>query len=165
MLVIKDAMVVIHLAKITLLEKSCEYFQNVVIPQRVEEEIFIGDHPDALIVKEMIRTNKLMVKQVHDKQLLRKAYACSIFGGEAEAVALYWQEGADLIATDDDNVRRRNIVLNLKMFGTPAIIVTLYKTGIITKDKSLKSIQQLKEIGWFSTSIIDKLIMEVQQHG
>lgn len=165
MLVIKDAMVVIHLAKITLLEKSCECFQNVVIPQRVEEEIFIGDHPDALIVKEMIRTSKLAVKRVHDKQLLRKAYACNILGGEAEAVALYWQEGADLIATDDDNVRRRNTVLNLKMIGTPAVIITLYKMNIIPKDKALKSIQQLKEIGWFSASIIDKLIMEVQQHG
>lgn len=162
MLVIKDAMVVIHLAKITLLEKSCDYFRNVMIPPRVEEEVLIGDHPDALIVKELIRTSKLMVTHVHNMQLLRKAYACSIFGGEAEAVALYWQKEADLIATDDDNVRRKNTVLNLKMIGTPAIIVKLYKTNTITKDKALKSIQQLKEIGWFSTSIIDKLIMEVQ---
>lgn len=51
--------------------------------------------------------------------MIAKANAFNIQRGEAEAVALYWQEEADLLATDDDNVRRKKDALRIKTIGTP----------------------------------------------
>jgi len=39
MLVVKDAMVLIHLSRTTLLERSCSYFGDVTVPAAVKEEV------------------------------------------------------------------------------------------------------------------------------
>ena len=41
-MIVKDSMVLIHLAKLTVLEKSCNYFKNVTIPDLVLKEIKKG---------------------------------------------------------------------------------------------------------------------------
>jgi len=57
-------------------------------------------------------------------------------------------------------VRKKSIVLNIKIIGTPVIILKLYKEKIIEKEKFIDSITKLKKIGWFSNAIIDKVLME-----
>ena len=165
-MIIKDSMVMIHLAKITLLEKSCEYFKDVIIPKMVYQEIIIGKNKgygDVKIVLDLIKMNKIKVKDVRDKNLIKKAEEFNIQGGEAEAVALYWQEKGDYISTDDDNVRQKSTLLDIKVIGTPAIILNLYKKNLIEKKKFEESLSTLREIGWFSNTVIDKILMEVQK--
>jgi len=162
-MIVKDSMVVIHLAKITLLKKSCEYFKNVIIPEGVYNEILIGKekgYPDVAIIAEFIKTRKIIVKQVKDKAAVRNMGTFNLQGGEAEALALYWQEKADYLATDDDNVRKKNVLLEVKLIGTPAIILKLYKENLIGRDKFKEALIGLRKIGWFSTAIIDKVFME-----
>jgi predicted nucleic acid-binding protein len=161
-MIIKDAMVVIHLAKITLLEKSCDYFKKVIIPKKVYEEITFcrEKHTEIRIVKELIEKKKISIKEIKDKKLLKKLNEFSLQEGEAEVVALYWQERADYLATDDDNVRKKSVILNIKIIGTPVIILKLYKEKMIEKEKFVDSIIKLRKIGWFSNAIIDKVLME-----
>ena len=165
MIVIKDAMVVIHLAKLSLLEKSCNYFENVLIPEEVHREILKGkekEFPEIQVIEELIKNKIIAVKKVKDAGLIRKANQLNIEKGEGEAVALYWQENGDLLATDDDNVRKKRLLLNLNIIGTPAIAAKLYKESIISKEKAKQSISELKKIGWFSSTVLDKIIMEVE---
>lgn len=165
MIVIKDAMVMIHLAKITLLEYSCNYFNKVIIPEKVYEEIITGENKgyiDIKITKELIRKNKIIIKKIKNKKFLDRAKEFNIQRGEAECIALYWQEKADYFATDDDNVRNKSLMLNIIIIGTPSIILKLYKEKIIDKEKTLLSINELRKIGWFSNSILDKILMEVK---
>lgn len=164
-MVVKDAMVVIHLAKITLLEKSCEWFKPVVIPEEVHREIIEGQkkgYEDVKIVQELVEAGKIGVKRVRDKKLLKRAQEFNIQRGEAEVAALYWQEKADYLASDDDNLRKKSILLNLKLIGTPAIILKLYQDGLIDRSKLLESLQALRKIGWFSNAVIDGIVMEAQ---
>lgn len=163
-MIVKDTMVVIHLAKLTLLAKSCEYFKPVVIPEEVREEILAGrkkGYEDAVLAEDLIKVGKLKVKRVHDRSLLRRAEEFNVQGGEAEALALYWQEGADYLATDDDNVRKKAVLLSLKVIGTPAIMLKLYKAKVIGRDKFVESARSLRKIGWFSGAVIDSMLMEV----
>lgn len=165
MILIKDAMVVIHLAKITLLESSCDYFKKVTIPRKVYEEIMAGEdkgYIDVKITDELISKNKIIVKKINNEKFLKKANEFGIQRGEAESIALYWQEKADYLATDDDNVRQKSLILDIKLIGTPTIILKLYKEKIINKEKAILSINELKKIGWFNNTIIDKMLMEVQ---
>ena len=116
MLVVKYAMVLIHLAKISLLEISRGYFGKVLIPELVlQETVNAGkqkNFEDAFLIEEIIRKGIITVGKIAKKAFVKKANQFNIFGGEAEALALYWEEKADFLATDDDNVRRKKEVLN-----------------------------------------------------
>lgn len=168
MLIIKDAMVIIHLAKLSILEKSCEYFKKVLIPEEVHKEVVSGKEkasPEIPVVMGLINNKKIMVKKIKDQKFIEKANQFNIQGGEAEAVALYWQEKADVIATDDDNVRKKKAVLNINVIGTPVILVKLHKKKMIDDDKAKQCIFELGKIGWFSNTILDKILMEVENGG
>ncbi|MBI2575090.1 hypothetical protein HYV82_04350 [Candidatus Woesearchaeota archaeon] len=165
MLIVKDAMVLIHLAKTTLLETSCSYFGTVMVPQLVYQEVERGrekNYPDAELIGGLVRKNRIAIKRVVSKALIKKAEAFNIFGGEAEAVALYWQEKAELLATDDDNVRKKQAILKLDIMGTPAIVLKLYREKKISADKFRASVYELRKVGWFSNAVIDKLLMEAK---
>ena len=162
-MIIKDAMVIIHLAKITLLEKSCEYFKNVIVPKMVYHEVLAGKDKgqvDVKIFTDLIKINKIKVKEIKDKDLIKKEEEFNIQRGEAEALALYWQEESDYLATDDDNVRKKSIILGINLIGTLPIILKLYKEKLIKKDKFEESLNELRKIGWFNDIIIDKILME-----
>lgn len=161
-MIIKDAMVVIHLAKITLLEKSCEHFRDVAVSEMVYREILAGSgvHPEVRIIEDLMAGNKIKVKKVKNRKLLERAKEFNIQRGEAESVALCWQEKADYLATDDDNVRKKSLILDVKVIGTPAIILKLYRGKNIKREKFEESLNELRKIGWFSNAVIDKLIME-----
>lgn len=162
-MIIKDAMVVIHLAKITLLEKSCAYFQRAAIPQAVYDEVILGKargYPDAKVVEELVKLNKLVVRKVRDTALLKRAREFNLQRGEAEALALYWQENADYLASDDDSVRKKRVALDIRLIGTPAILTTLYRERLIEKHKLRESLAELRTIGWFSNAVIDRISME-----
>ena len=166
MLVIKDTMVLIHLAKLSILEICCDYFKRVLIPELVYKEILKGEEksfPDVPITLNLIENKKIMIKSITDENLIKKANEFNIQRGEAEVVALYWQEKANLIVTDDDNVRKKQVVLNLSIVGTPALILTLYKKKVIDKNKISQCISELRKIGWFSSTVLDKMMMEVER--
>ena len=163
MKVVADAMVVIHLAKITVLEKSCDYFKHLVVPPGVYDEILAGKakgYADARLVEELVVARKLVIGQITDHQLLRRGREFNIQRGELEALALYWQEGANYLATDDDSVRKKSVLLNVRLVGTPAILLRLYQEKVVGKEKFLQSLEELKKIGWFSRVVIDKISME-----
>lgn len=162
-MIVNDAMVVIHLAKITLLEASCRHFKPMVIPEAVQQEILAGKkkgYEDVAIIEELLKAETLGVKHVKNTKLLKRAEAFNVQRGEAEAVALYWQEHADYLASDDDNLRKKSTLLNIQLIGTPAIILTLYRKKLISKDKLIGSLQVLRKIGWFSNAVIDTIVME-----
>ena len=162
-MVVADTMVVIHLAKITLLEKSCQRFQRVLIPQEVHREILEGEkkgYEDVKTVQELVRAGKVSIRRVRDKNLLKRAKEFNVQRGEAEALALYWQERADYLASDDDSLRKKSAALDLKLVGTPAMILTLYKEKLIDKHKLVESLRALRKIGWFSNAVLDKIFLE-----
>jgi predicted nucleic acid-binding protein len=163
MLIIKDSMVLIHLAKISLLETSCDYFGKVLIPELVRKEVVGGAYPDSQIIEDLINRKKIITKEVNNKDLIKKANQFNIQRGEAEVLALYWELNADFLATDDDNVRKKRNVLDIKMIGTPVIMLTLFNKKKIGKEKIKSAIDKMKQIGWFANTIWDKITMEVEK--
>lgn len=165
MLVVKDAMVIIHLAKTALLDVSCTLFKRVIIPKAVYEEVLRGESQHLQDVKQLtlaVAKKQITVTNVKDNLLIRKANEFNIFRGEAEAVALYWQEKADLLATDDDNVRKKKDALGISMIGTPVIMIKLFRDKKIDENRYIAAIKKLKEVGWFSSTVFDKMLLEVE---
>ncbi|HLC45973.1 MAG TPA: hypothetical protein VJI67_03825, partial [archaeon] len=83
--------------------------------------------------------------------------------GEAEALALYWEKKADFLASDDQNVRRKTLILDLKIVGTLEIVLMLYRNGLISGEKAIDSLNELKRIGWFNSAVIEAALLEVKQ--
>ena len=157
-------MVVIHLAKATLLERSCLYFRRVLIPKLVQEEVTRGEYPETGLIQGLIKSKKIIIEAVKDKNFIHRANQFNIQRGEAEAVALYWEQHADFIATDDDNVRKKKDILQLKIIGTPAIILTLYQEKYINHGKLREAIEIMRKVGWFSSVIWDKILMDAEKN-
>lgn len=167
MLIVKDTMVVIHLAKTLLLEHSCKFFGGVLIPKLVYEEIIRGEKEhgeDVLEIKKALNYKLIKIKQVRDMALIEKVNQYNIHRGEAEAVALYWQEKADWLATDDDNVRKKKDALSINVVGTPAIIIHLFKSKSIEKNAYLFAVKKLKAISWFASTVFDRMLLEVKKN-
>lgn len=169
MKVVKDSMVLINLAKITLLELSCDYFINVLISKIVfEESVIVGKNKgmeDALIIEAIIKKKKIKVKNLRDEKIIKLINQFNIYGGEAESLALYWQEKGDLLISDDYNLRKKKEIANAKIIGSLAVILKLRKENKIDKAKFLKAVNKMREIGWFSNSILDKVLMEGEKYG
>ncbi len=162
-MIVMETMVVIHLAKMSLLEKSCTYFGEVLIPQSVRDEVLVGKergYADASLVDSLVSTKNLVVKRVRDRRLLQRAKELNIQRGEAEAAALYWQQQATYLASDDDSVRKKRVVLDLQLIGTPAIVLKLYQERVIDKQKLRDSLTELRTIGWLSSAVIDRILLE-----
>ncbi len=164
-IIVKDAMVLIHLTKTSLIDESCKFFEDVLIPEKVfEETVEKGkekNYPDAILIEEMIEEDKISVADIQEDELIERAKEFNIQGGEAEAVALYWERDADFLATDDDNVRKKDTLLEIEVIGTLSILLKLYESDKIDEDKVAESVNVLKEVGWFSSAVLDKIKMEV----
>ncbi|MCD6455216.1 MAG: hypothetical protein J7K81_00245 [Methanophagales archaeon] len=103
--IIMDAMIVIHLSKITLLRGLVENV-GVVISRRVFEESVknsLGRYNDALITDGLIQEDKIMVLDANADRI-NEIERFGITGGEAEAIALYLDGKYDAIVSDDDVV-------------------------------------------------------------
>ena len=169
MKVIKDSMILINLAKITILEKSCDYFKKVMISELVfNETVTAGKEKgvnDALIIESLINNKKIELKKLKNKDLIKMINEFNIYGGEAESLALYKQEKADLLISDDDNLRKKKEVVNAKIIGSLAVILKLIEKKKIDKNKFVSSINKMREIGWFSNAVLDKVLMEGEKYG
>lgn len=164
MLVVKDAMVLIHLAKLTVLGTACAHFGDVAVPTRVHEETVDAGrdrgYPDAEVIAEAVDAGHVDVLEVGADHLVERAHRYNLQGGEAAAVALYWECDADLLASDDDNVRRKRTVLDLDLIGTPSILADLFDAAAIDERKLRRALDELREIGWFSAGLLDKIELE-----
>jgi len=160
-------MILIHLAKMQILADSCQYFGNVLIPTKVYEETVINGkrkgHPDALIVEQTINNNLIKIKRVKNKDKVDNLRLFGLHLGEAEAVALYFQEKAEFLATDDDTCRKNRIILGINIIGSPAIVIILFRKALITRKKALDCVSALETIGWFDTEVIHEMKRQIEK--
>ena len=86
MIVIKDSMVLIHLAKITILENACDFFKNILIPEKVFEETVLKgkerSFDDAMLIESIIKKGKIRVMKIRKKELIKKINDFNVFGEE-----------------------------------------------------------------------------------
>ena len=68
-----------------------------------------------------------------------------------------------MVASNDDKVRGLQLILNLNLVSSPEIVLVMARGKVISKEKALESLRQLRRIGWFSPSVIDVIVEEVRK--
>lgn len=141
-------------------------FGRVIISPAVHREVVEKGierrRPDAYVVKKLEDSKQIGVVSLVDRRLMAELAKYGLKGGELESVTLYFQERADLIASNDDKVRGLQLILNLDLISSPEIVFVMARGKAISKEKALDCLLQLKRIGWFSPNVIDMVMEEVR---
>lgn len=130
------------------LETFIDSVNNYYVPQSVADEIAVKHDDASNLVKSLIDSNKLEVREIGEKIFREKALQLNhVLGkGESDAIALGLELQADYLILDDRVARGKAQESHLKLKGTLGIIRTLHLDGqILIEDKAVLY-QQLKAI-------------------
>src|SRR3990167_2477515 len=105
-MIVFDSSTLILLAKAELLDAFIDDYKKVVIiPQEVNEECCSKkDSFDALLIRKRIEEKRIKTARIHNTELCERFIKdFSIDMGEAEALVLFLEKKALLLAVDDKN--------------------------------------------------------------
>ncbi|HLC72753.1 MAG TPA: hypothetical protein VJH37_04165 [Candidatus Nanoarchaeia archaeon] len=166
-IIVADASSLILLEKIGLLETLVKQNMTWVIPEEVQIEAIekgkIKKYPDAFKLEEKVKKNQIRVKKVEEKiQVNTIMESFKIERGEAEAIILFQQEKADLLATDDRFAINTCNALNIPTSGSVAFVTQSFEKGLISKSKGVQMLETLANEGRYKSDIIFKAMHKIQ---
>lgn len=129
MIVVSDASPLIALSAVGRLDLLHQLYGEILIPAFVGEEILRGapEQPGAVEVR---TADWISVRAVSDSGLVR-ILERELDRGEAEAIALAVEIGADLLVADEHRARRVAVRLDLEVIGVLGILVEAKKKGFL----------------------------------
>lgn len=165
--VVADASALILLEKIKLLDKLINELR-LLIPKEIEKEaITVGkekNYPDAFRLEEKVKNKLIKVMEVKDNQFITKIMNdFNLAKGEAEAIGLFNQEKADLIATDDGLAIRACRSLAIPFSGTCAFVTQAFENNLIKKEEAKGMIKTLAKEGRYKDEIIFSALNSLEE--
>jgi predicted nucleic acid-binding protein len=140
MIVISDTSVITNLIQLDQLSLLRQLFRDIILPQKVFDEL--SKIPDQVDLIE--KTNWIEIKQISDRDHYEKLIT-TLDPGEAEAIVLAVELKADALLIDEKKGR--------KIAQEYGIVITGL-LGILIESKAENLIQEVKPI-------LDKLIFEI----
>lgn len=150
MIVVSNSSPLISLGAIGRLELLHKLFGQISIPLAVQQEVRSVE----------ISTERWVVPRQVDNPLLPQALGSELDWGEAEAIALAVELGADLLLMDERRGRRLASRFGLKVLGVLGILVDSKRTGLIEKIEPV--LVELREKAGFriSTALYERALQE-----
>jgi len=153
--VVANSTPLINLAKIGRFELLQALFGQIIIPPSVWDELVVRG-ADKVGSKEVGRANWIEVRRPSESALLRLLSA-SLDRGEAEAIALAEQLGADLVLLDEFQGRQVATQLGLKVRGTLGLLAEGFRRTLIKDIKS--ELDNLVSKGtWIAPELVDQIL-------
>ena len=155
-MIVFDASTLILLAKIGLLELFISTFQRrVAIPRKVKSEVCVQGEAERPLVENLIKQGKIEILTAKNPRQKRKLMAdFNIDEGEAEALLLSIQIGAEAIATDDRNAIRASKLLKIDFITAIGFLVRAYEKQLVDRDEALTKLQSLQAVSRYSNIIL-----------
>ena len=145
MSIVSDCSALINLARIGRLELLQQIYREVTVPEAVWHEVVVegAGKVGADIVKDAIW---IKTSAVTNKDLVR-ALRQELDAGEAEAIALSQEIGAELLLMDDHLGRQTARHLGLRYTGLIGVLIEAKKKGLISSVKP--QIEKLRDVAGF----------------
>ena len=155
-MIIFDASTLILLARIGLLELFLSTFQGrVAISKKVKSEVCIKGREERPLVESLIKQGKIEILTAKNPKQKRKLTDdFNIDEGEAEALLLAIQTGAETIATDDRNAIRAAKLLKIDFVTAIGFLIRAHEKQFVDRDEALTNLQSLQVIGRYSNAIL-----------
>jgi len=146
MLVVLNTSVLIALHDIGRLELLKALFTRVLVPKTVSDE-YGSPLPEWI-----------EVRKVRNEVLLR-ALTQELHRGEAEAVVLAIETGADLLVMDDKKARRVARNLGLRVIGTVGLLLLAKERGLLDQVRPLL-LELIRKGFWLSQDVVRRALKE-----
>ena len=164
-MIVFDSSTLILLSKIEMLELFiANYSGRILIPEKVRAEVCIKGKEETPLITRLIAENKIEVVKIGHGSALKKVMEdFNIEAGEAEALLLAVQEGADPIATDDRNAIRASKFLKLEFITATTVLIRAIEKGVIDRSAAVIKLQKLQSVGRYSKAIIDDAMRQIKE--
>ena len=124
---------IIFLTKLDIIEAASDLFDRIDIPSLVYTEIRRKPDASAEAVEDLIKKRRVSVSQAENERFV-SALGRRLGKGEAEAIALSIETGADIVILDDHAARVEAMRLGLSVKGTLGIVRRLMENGAFESD-------------------------------
>jgi len=116
-------------------------FEQVIVPVSVYEEVALQgeERPGA----EAVAQANWLVIQAPERSLVLSAELVQLDRGEQDVILLAQEIKADWVLIDEKLARRVAIGLGLQVKGTLGVLLIAYRMGLISKEASIKAVQDL----------------------
>jgi predicted nucleic acid-binding protein len=128
-----DSSPIIFLTKLGIIEAALDLFDRIDIPSLVYSEIRRKPDASAEAVEVLIKGKRVSVSKAENERFVN-ALGRRLGKGEAEAIALSIETGADLVILDDHAARVEAMRLGLSVKGTLGIVRRLMENGVFESD-------------------------------
>lgn len=150
--VVSNTTPIISLLKLNRLEILKNLYNEVIIPNAVYLEIENGKHKE--YYQDLSKLSWIRIQKIQDKLSLK--YFLDLDAGEAEAIILATEIGADLIIIDEKIGRFHAKHAELNVTGTIGILMKAKNIGIIKNIKPLLIELSEKDV-WISNLLINEI--------
>jgi len=158
MLIVSDTSPITNLIQIGQLDLLEQLFKQIIIPEKVFEELCVYEEQK----EEIEGRDWLLIKTVENKDAVKELEE-HLDAGEAEAVILAKELNADLLIIDERKGRKTAEKYGLRIIGLLGVLVSGKKKGYI---KELKPIldKLIEEIGFrVSNKLYKRILKEVNE--
>lgn len=156
--VVSNTTPLISLLKLGRLDVLMELYQEILIPTAVFEEIEAGKNKS--FYRNLSNIDWVKIIKIENEDARR--YFLDLDKGEAEAIILATEIGADLIIMDEKLGRFHAKHADLKVTGTVGVLIKAKREGIINELKPLLFELRAKDV-WISEKFIDEILSLVHE--
>lgn len=155
--IVSNTSPILNLAIIDQLELLRQQFERVIIPRDVFDELKVTtDLAGASVIRQAIESGWLCVVELEDV-FVSRALALELHPGEAAAIALALESGAELVLMDEHDGRAKAKALGLHPIGILGILLRAKRQGQLKS--VLAALQALRHHAGFF--IAESLVSEV----
>lgn len=162
-MLVSNTSTLVLLAKVGLLEAFIDVSPSIEIPEQVRKEaIFESESYYAKVIKKIISEGKIRVTLAQEEKFKAIAKEFRIGAGEAAAFAIFNPKKHDAILTDDWELIKLCRLEKVPFICALGIIVRLKEKKVISKEKAIEAMHDLKNIGRYSQEIYEHFRHEVE---
>ena len=158
-----DASSLILLAKIDLLKLIAQQVK-IVVPVEIQKEATVKEELlDTQYIQHLIHEQTIHVTSSPQKKLVPKLETDFKLGtGEAECIIL-GLEHRWIVVTEDIRAIKTCKVLGISFTSALNLLIHYHDMKLLTKEMTLAKLEKLKEYGWYSSTLIERIAKTIKE--
>ena len=161
-IIISDASTLILLQKIILLDKLVKNFEFIISQEIYNEAVIKGKKiksKDSYSIESKINSGIIKVKKVKDRKRVNQIIdEFSLEKGETEAIVLFLQENADILAIDDHKAINVCKIYKIPFITALTFVIAALDAKIIMKNEAKEMVRNLGIYGRYKDELVYKAL-------
>ena len=162
-MLVSNTSTLVLLAKIGFLEAFIEVSPPITIPVQVKQEaLFDKDSYYAKLIQKLIKNKKIRIVAVNNAILTKILSNFRLDEGEAATYALFDAKKHAAILTDDGELIKLCKLEKVPFICAMAVVIRLYERKKLSKEETMKKLEELHIIGRYSEKLYEHFKSEVK---